>query len=92
MDDLEDIMDKIHECKVDFKDDELYHFLCEEICHVSEIPDDREDIFEATYDALRDKLIDVYTSCLKLYYRNDEDLTMQIDRERSELRFVKQRK
>ena len=91
MEDLEEIMSKIHECKVDFNDDELYYYLCEEVGHISEIPENNPELFEHTYSSIRDRMIEVYAEALKLYYRNDEDLKMVIDKEKAQLVFKRQR-
>lgn len=90
MEDLEEIMSKIHECKVDFNDDELYFYLCEEVGKISSIPDNNPELFEHTYSSIRDRLIEVYCEALKLYYREDYDLRMVIDKQKGQLIFKRQ--
>jgi len=84
MEDLEEILDLIEACKVNVNREEVLDYLVNEIGHKKEfleVKGGKEEYTDLHHD-IRNLLIDLYAHAVKSYYRYDDNLQLNIDREK----------
>ncbi len=84
MEDLEEIMDKIEECKVSFDRKKILHYLTEDLGELSKYEKTGEE-YKIISDAIRDVLINTYANCLRWYFMYDQRMEMNIAKDKQNL-------
>ena len=94
MEDLEEIMDLIAGCKVDFNRDEFYLYLTKEVGKFDQFGDSDEEVdaFDLAYMSIRNVAIDVYAASLKNYYTFDEEQYLKINKEKGLIQVLRKPK
>ena len=82
MEDLEELLDKLEEVKVQMNRKDVLYYLTEENGHMSEVKEKDIGIYNEINELVRDILIDTYAGALKLYYKYDRPINLTIDDEK----------